>query len=400
MNSIRLRTLDLFCGGGGSSWGARDAGAEIVCGVDAWDLATETYRFNFPSALSINYTLDEDSGSGMLGELGGIDLLLASPECTNHTCAKGNRPRDENSKRTARYLLNFARELNPRWMVLENVTQMRNWHGYDPLIDEIKGLGYNVLPQVLDAVDFGVPQKRKRLFLLCDRKAVPLEIPVASIPPKPAYDILDKEGTWGCSPLENGRRARPTLERAKRAIASLGEGVPFLLVYYGSDGAGGWQKLDRPLRSLTTLDRFALVTWQGGTPMMRMLQPSELRRAMGLGGDYVMPFGVRRDKIKLLGNGVCPPVMKAIVQSLVQGGTNTQAVNPSNSTKVAKDTSRPIIVPIALSNVVHSKSMGSGSNQSEQRKLSPYLKERLEQVKQIARTKPLRTSELLSMVIL
>ena len=71
------------------------------------------------------------------------------------------------------------------------------------------------------------------------------------------------------------------MERAERAITALGKRVPFLIVYYGSDGAGGCQTIDRPLRTLTTLDRFGLVTWEGREPMLRMLQVEELRRAMG-----------------------------------------------------------------------------------------------------------------------
>jgi DNA (cytosine-5)-methyltransferase 1 len=85
---MRLRVLDLFCGGGGSSWGARNARAEIVCAVDAWPVATETYKANFPGARVINATLDENSCSSLLGDVGAIDMILASPECTNHTCAK------------------------------------------------------------------------------------------------------------------------------------------------------------------------------------------------------------------------------------------------------------------------------------------------------------------------
>ena len=49
---------------------------------------------------------------------------------------------------------------------------------------------------------------------------------------------------------------------------------------------------------------------------MRMLQVDELRRAMGFGEDYALDHGSRRDKIKMLGNGVCPPVMQSIVSKL------------------------------------------------------------------------------------
>jgi DNA (cytosine-5)-methyltransferase 1 len=106
------------------------------------------------------------------------------------------------------------------------------------------------------------------------------------------------------------------LNRAARGIGKLGEGKPFLLVYYSSDGGGGWQTLDRPLRTMTTLDRFGLIEWRGREPFLRMLQVPELQRAMGFPSSYKLLQGSRRDRIKLLGNGVCPPVMQAIVSAL------------------------------------------------------------------------------------
>jgi DNA (cytosine-5)-methyltransferase 1 len=310
-----MRTLDLFCGGGGSSLGAQAAGAEIVCGIDAWDIASQTYKANFPDAAAPNVTLCETSSPVDLGlDLGDIDLILASPECTNHTCAKGNVPRDENSKRTARYLLNFARALSPRWMVLENVVHMKKWDGYDPLVAELEGLGYHVRSQVLNAAWFGVPQNRRRLFLLCDREQMPDEVPLPGGAPKTARDILDPPGSWSSRPLYRDGRAVNTIARAERAMAKLGRRKDFLIVYYGSDGSGGWQPLDKPIRTLTTLDRFGLVTWDGDTPMLRILQVPELKRAMGFTGK--LEHGCRRDRVMLLGNGVCPPVMTAVVRSL------------------------------------------------------------------------------------
>jgi hypothetical protein len=84
-----------------------------------------------------------------------------------------------------------------------------------------------------------------------------------------------------------------TLARAHRAMIALGEGEPFLIVHYGTDGSGGWRPLDRPLRTLTTLDRFGLVTWKDGTPMLRMLQVPELRRAMGFDDNHRIDIGTR-----------------------------------------------------------------------------------------------------------
>jgi DNA (cytosine-5)-methyltransferase 1 len=171
--------------------------------------------------------------------------------------------------------------------------------------------------QLLDAADFGVAQTRRRLFILCDRELPPADLGGRRWVPAPAArEILDFPGTWPRNPLFSARRADATLERARRAMRSIGEGAPFLVVYYGSDGAGGWQPLDRPLRTMTTLDRFGLIEWDTGQPTLRMLQVPELKRAMGLDEKFRLEHGTRREKIMLLGNGVCPPVMQNIVSAL------------------------------------------------------------------------------------
>lgn len=313
-----IRTLDLFCGGGGSSWGARTAGADIVCGVDAWNVAARTYAANFGDAAAVNLTLKETGRLPLLSRLGDIDLILASPECRSHTCARGSRQADDDSQRTARYVLRFARRLKPRWIVIENVVHMRNWDGFRSLIEEAELLGYHIRSQVLDASSFGVPQKRRRLFLMCDRQTMPKSVITPNREPRSARsNVIAWDGPWLSRPLYRTGRADATIARAERAISVLGTGIPFLIVYYGSDGSGGWQSIDVPLRTVTTLDRFGLVTWVGREPMLRMLQPLEIQRAMGFDAGYRMPHGSRRDRIKLLGNAVCPPVMSAVVASIV-----------------------------------------------------------------------------------
>ena len=313
---MELRTLDLFCGGGGSSWGAKNAGGDMVCAVDSWGLAAETFRDTFPTANVVEQELKPRTNRRILGDTGPFDLIIASPECTNHTCARGSRERCEKSRATARHVLNFARAFQPRWIVIENVIQMRSWAGYADLLKELRR-NYRVTEQILDAADFGVPQNRRRLFLICDREEEPRDLTrVTRAEPGAVRDILDPAGTWKRGALFTDRRAEGTLERARRGIEALGEGVPFLVVYYGSDGAGGWQPLDRPIRTLTTLDRFGLVEWDTGEPTLRMLQVPELKKAMGFDPEYQLRFGSRRERIKLLGNGVCPPVMEGIVNSL------------------------------------------------------------------------------------
>lgn len=313
-----IRTFDMFCGGGGSSYGAALAGASIVGGVDAWPLATDVFADNFPEAKVIRGRVEEIDPRVILDKVGSIELLLASPECTNHSCARGARPRVEESRETALHVVRYARVIKPRWIIIENVVHMRPWSRYPNLLQQLRNEGYRVAEHVLDAADHGVPQRRRRLFLLCDRECEPpSRIPKKRGPKRSAASILDSPGVWKRSPLDNGRRAAATLERAERGFAVLGRDAPFLIVYYGSDGAGGWQPLTVPLRTITTLDRFGLCEPSDDGPKLRMLQVPELARAMGFNEDLFLKRGTRRDRIMLLGNGVCPPVMAAVVKALV-----------------------------------------------------------------------------------
>jgi DNA (cytosine-5)-methyltransferase 1 len=313
-----IRTFDMFCGGGGSSLGASAAGARIVGGVDLWEAATDAFKLNFPSANVFKKDLCGLKPSAVIEKTGTIDLLLSSPECTHHTCARGSKPQSEESKETALQVIRYAKAMKPRWIVLENVVHMRPWARYPELKEKLTALGYHLREQVLDASDFGVPQKRRRLFLLADSNAMPSAVTGSGAAVTTVRSILDPDGLWPMTPLRTPTRAKGTLERAERAIGKLGNAAAFLIVYYGSDGAGGWQPLDAPLRTVTTVDRFALVHPGPEGHLMRMLQPSEIRRAMGFPERYIFPDVSRRERIRLLGNAVCSPVMESIVRSLCQ----------------------------------------------------------------------------------
>ena len=312
-----IRGCDIFCGAGGSSAGARAAGVDVVAGIDMCSTATATFVANFPDAHVVTNRLEDVDLSAFADRIGPIDILLASPECRNHTCAKGSAPRDESSRATAMHVVQYAAALRPRWLVLENVVYMRPWSRYAELKTRIEELGYHLTEQTLDASAFGVPQSRRRLFLVGDLNRHPeFRLPERSAPGKSVQSILDARGTWKTSPLFTAKRAKATLERARRGFHALGDRKSFLVVYYGTDGCGGWQSLDRPLRTITTVDRFALVEHDGEEWRIRMLQVPELKRAMGFAADFRLPVGTRRDRIRLLGNGVCPPVMESVVRSL------------------------------------------------------------------------------------
>lgn len=307
--------VDLFCGGGFGARGAVRGGGVPLLGLDAWELATNTYKANFPKADIITEYI-EKVDIAALGKRYKPDVLLTSPECTSHSIARGAKVGKESSRETAMGIVPWVQSMTPRWVIVENVNRMKKWNRHNELVGTIEGLGYTVSDLFLNAADFGSAQARKRMFLVCDREGTSVtreELLAQGTPPRmTANDIIDWEGGSPSMPLYKPGRATATTDRAERGIAALGRNVPFIIVYYGSDYAGGWQKLEAPLRTVTTVDRFGLVTWQDNTPYLRMLQPNELLKAMGGGAEHTLPHGSRREKVKLCGNGVCSDVMTAI----------------------------------------------------------------------------------------
>jgi DNA (cytosine-5)-methyltransferase 1 len=170
------------------------------------------------------------------------------------------------------------------------------------------------------------------MFLLASSEVKPpLEIMGATGRVRTAVEVLDPPGTHVAKPVYGRPRplAEATIERIRRGRKGVGEADDFLIVYYGSDAAGGWQPLDRPLRTLTTLDRFGLVSGADRSTTLRMLQVPELKRAAGFPDEFKLDRGSRRDRIRLIGNAVCPPVMKAVVDGLLNAaGPKPQVLRP------------------------------------------------------------------------
>jgi len=312
---------DLFCGGGFGARGAVAAGAKPLLAVDAWDVATNTYKSNFPSTKVLCSPI-EDIDPWELAETCRPDVLLTSPECTSHSIARGAKPGSEQSRETAIGIIPWIEAMEPRWLIVENVNRMKKWDRHNELVDTVESYGYTVNDLFLNAAEFGVAQSRKRMFLVCDREGSVITrndlLSLHQRRAKPAHSIIDWSGKYKSRPLYTENRAQSTIDRAERAISKLGKRKDFIIVYYGSDYAGGWQSLDAPLRTITTLDRFGLVTWKGYTPYLRMLQPPELLKAMGAGSRHKLSHGNRREKVKLCGNGVCSPVMEMIFKKIMQ----------------------------------------------------------------------------------
>ncbi len=141
-------------------------------------------------------------------------------------------------------------------------------------------------------------EDRERVFLVCTRSKAPLRLGRPELEHRPVSEILDFDsGSW--SQVEKPRRSPATLSRVRNGRAAFGD--RFVMPYYGSGSGLTGRSLERPLGTVATRDRWALVDG----PRMRMLTVDEYRRAMAFPQGYQLPK--RRDvAIHMLGNAVSP----------------------------------------------------------------------------------------------
>ena len=179
---MSLRVVDLFSGAGGLSEGFRQAGYDVVGAADNDPDACATFRANFPEANVAWGDLRLPAVHDAVVEAAGdqLDVLVGGPPCQafsqvrNHT-----RIIDDPRNDLYREFVQILNELRPRAFVMENVPGMREM-GVDGQVAEDLALNgaYRVLPQLVNAVDFGVPQTRRRLLFIGLRNDITADVPV------------------------------------------------------------------------------------------------------------------------------------------------------------------------------------------------------------------------------
>lgn len=180
----RFLIADLYCGGGGSSNGMIEACEEYgldpkLVAVNHWNIAIQTNKLNHPNAKTICASVEQVKPRQAVPG-GRLNVMWASPECTNHSTAKGGRPKDEQSRATAWDVLKWAQELYIDVIYIENVKEFLDWGPLDtkghPIkskkgntfrayIATLESMGYRVDWQIMNAADYGAATSRRRLII-------------------------------------------------------------------------------------------------------------------------------------------------------------------------------------------------------------------------------------------
>jgi DNA (cytosine-5)-methyltransferase 1 len=187
--------IDLFSGAGGLSTGFQDEGFRVALAVEADRNAAQTYRANHPGVPVIEEDVRKLSADRVRAEAAGavrVDAVLAGPPCQGYSMAGKREPGDQKNL-FYREVTRIADELDAEFVVMENVLgarRVRDRGFVDSIIGSLRRRGYRADCHELNAIDFGVPQRRRRLVFMSRRSRYGA---VAPQPPAPDATELDPQ---------------------------------------------------------------------------------------------------------------------------------------------------------------------------------------------------------------
>ena len=170
--------LDLFAGAGGLSLGFEQAGFDVAAAVEYDPIHAATHGYNFPRCATICRSVADINGDYIRSHSGigkrDIDVVFGGAPCQGFSLI-GKRAFDDPRNHLVYHFARVVSELKPKYFVFENVrglTLGEHKKFLEEIIAEFQAKGYKVREdyRVLNAVSFGVPQSRQRLFLVGARK--------------------------------------------------------------------------------------------------------------------------------------------------------------------------------------------------------------------------------------
>lgn len=327
---MTITLTDFFCGAGGSSAGAALVnGVELKAALNHWDRAIETHAENHPAARHILADISQFEPSLTPR----TTIAWLSPSCTKHSIAQGKKLADaqpdlfgevlpdaaaERSRATMWDVVRFSEYHHYEAVIVENVVEVTNWPPYRAWLVAMDSLGYDHEVVMLNSMHAqlmgpGAPQSRDRFYAVFWRRGNR----------KPDLHRLTRPNAIcpECGPV----RAMQSWKRPDRE--PIGK-YRSQYVYRCPNVACRNQVVepivrpDEPVRTVTTHGHQSLLAADRPTidldeVRFRMLEPSEIKRAMDFPADYVGK-GTRREQVRLWGNAVTPPAARDLVHLVAE----------------------------------------------------------------------------------
>lgn len=211
-------TIDLFSGAGGMAEGFRKAGYRTLVATDYDEMAAKTFRHNHPSVPFVQRDIHQLSSEELLNiagkKRGEVGVVCGGPPCQGFSLA-GQRLADDPRNEMFREFVRIVKETMPAAFLFENVSGLVSMQAggvLSAILAEFSSIGFQLSYQIMNAVDFGVPQARPRFILVGTREGAPFTFPL------PTHRAPDRSGG-----LFDGLDERPFHLTAWDALSDLPE---------------------------------------------------------------------------------------------------------------------------------------------------------------------------------
>ena len=267
---MSMKFIDLFAGCGGMTLGFQNAGFEAVAAFDNWEPAIQVYRANF---VHDTHKLDLSNWQESLSTLNSyqFDMIIGGPPCQDFSHA-GKRNEDLGRADLTVSFAQIVADTKPQWFVMENVDRTVKSQRYRQAGEILRAAGYSLTQRILDANQCGVPQKRKRLFLIgelglstsVDRRSLASYLD-NNLTSKP-MTVRDYLGNsldithYYRHPRNYSRRAVFSIDEPSPTIRGVNRPIPKTYKVHPRDTA----PISEDVRPLTTLERSYLQTFPKG----------------------------------------------------------------------------------------------------------------------------------------
>ncbi|MDY7012978.1 MAG: DNA cytosine methyltransferase [Cyanobacteriota bacterium] len=259
-----MRTVDLFAGCGGMSLGFKNAGFELVAAFDYWAPAVEVYKNNFQHPVFEKDILKEQEAVCKLISSLRPDIIIGGPPCQDFSSAG---KRDENLGRADLSLVfaNLVARVKPKWFVMENVDRIAKSKVLEEAIAVFKAKGYGLTASILNASYCGVPQSRKRYFLIgqLEGKDEALSDDLIKKQSEKKMTIFEYLGDrlgieyFYRHPRSYQRRAVFSIHEPSPTVRGVNRPIPKTYKRHKGDACD----IDKSLRPLTTIERSYIQTF-------------------------------------------------------------------------------------------------------------------------------------------
>lgn len=258
-----MKVLDIFAGAGGFSLGFQLAGYEIIGAIELDEWAAETFKFNHPNANVLVGDIASFSDGFLLNAFERPDVILGGPPCQGFSICNKNAgdPADpRNSLFTE--MIRFGRLFSPKCIVMENVPNLlhaKTLNGdmvIDIIVSELEAIGYHVDYSILEATSFGVPQIRKRLFVIASKLKLGRPFPLPTHALEEQDELLKTPTLWDAIsdlPLIEAREGAEEMDYALPAQNDFQR-----LLRKGSKKVSNHKAMNHSKR---TVERFSTMEW-------------------------------------------------------------------------------------------------------------------------------------------